>query len=145
MGRAALIALHARIGQTPGGDHYPAHTEPRSPRIAEAAARLNGLHENWLNPSEWTERVPEVVPLGMERNLYPDSVVPKASLSKADAAALQKRTLTNLYNQRPAWLAMAHETRDATVAAAYGWADYTPQMSDEEILARLLALNLQRA
>jgi type II restriction/modification system DNA methylase subunit YeeA len=114
-------------------------------RIAEAAARLNALRENWLNPPEWTERVPEVVPLGMDRSPYPDRIVPKAGLSDADAKALQKRTLTNLYNQRPAWLAMAHEALDAAVAAAYGWADYTPQISDDEILARLLALNLQRA
>ena len=40
---------------------------------------------------------------------------------------------------------MAHETLDAAVAAAYGWTDYTPQLGDDEILARLLALNLQRA
>ena len=58
---------------------------------------------------------------------------------------LAKRTLTNLYNQRPAWLAQAHDTLDATVAAAYGWADYTPSMPDDEILRRLLALNLARA
>jgi len=45
----------------------------------------------------------------------------------------------------PAWLVMAHEALDAAVAGAYGWSDYTPQMSDDEILARLLALNLQRA
>jgi hypothetical protein len=31
------------------------------------------------------------------------------------------------------------------VAEAYGWTDYTPQWSDEEILRRLLALNLERA
>lgn len=66
-------------------------------------------------------------------------------LSTADAAALQKSTLTNLYNQRPAWLAMAHEALDTAVAAAYGWTDYTPHMSDDELLARLLALNLARA
>jgi hypothetical protein len=46
-----------------------------------------------------------------------------------------KRTLTNLYNQRPAWLAQAHATLDAAVAAAYGWADWTPAMPDDEILA----------
>jgi len=34
---------------------------------------------------------------------------------------------------------------DAAVAAAYGCADYTPQMPDEEILRRLLALNRERA
>jgi hypothetical protein len=89
--------------------------------------------------------VPEVVPLGMDQSPYPDRIVPKAGLSETDAKALQKRTLTNLYNQRPAWLAMAHEALDAAVAAAYGWTDYSPQMGDDEILARLLALNLQRA
>ena len=46
---------------------------------------------------------------------------------------------------RPAWLAQAHEALDAAVAAAYGWADYTPASPDDEILRRLLALNLQRA
>jgi hypothetical protein len=55
------------------------------------------------------------------------------------------RTLTNLYNQRPTWLAQAHETLDAAVAAAYGWSDYTPAMPDDENLRRLLALNLERA
>jgi hypothetical protein len=29
--------------------------------------------------------------------------------------------------------------------AVYGWADYTPKTSDEEILRRLLALNLERS
>jgi len=31
------------------------------------------------------------------------------------------------------------------VAAAYGWLDYRADMPDEDILKRLLALNLQRA
>ncbi len=39
--------------------------------IAEAAHRLNALRENWLNPPEWVERVPEVVPG------YPDRIIPK--------------------------------------------------------------------
>jgi hypothetical protein len=66
-------------------------------------------------------------------------------LSQQDAKALQERTLTHLYNQRPAWLAQAHEQLDAAVAAAYGWTDYTPAMPDDEILRRLLALNQERA
>ena len=57
------------------------------------------------------------------------------------AESLKKRTLTNLYNQRPAWLEMAHQKLDA-VFAAYGW---DPAISDEELLAKLLELNLQRA
>ena len=59
-------------------------------------------------------------------------------------ADLKKRTLTNLYNARPAWLAMAHEKLDRAVAAAYGWDDYTPDTADDDILRRLLALNRAR-
>jgi hypothetical protein len=58
---------------------------------------------------------------------------------------MQKCTLTNLYNARPAWLTMAHQQLDAAVAAAHGWADYTAAISDDEILKRLLALNLARS
>ncbi|MDR0672500.1 MAG: hypothetical protein LBF93_02305 [Zoogloeaceae bacterium] len=57
---------------------------------------------------------------------------------------LKTRTLTNLYNQRPAWLDRAHRELDKTVAAAYGWTDYAPDMPDDEILRRLLALNQER-
>jgi hypothetical protein len=57
-------------------------------------------------------------------------------------AELKKRTLTNLYNQRPTWLGLAHKKLDAAVFAAYDWPH---DMSDEEILSRLLALNLERA
>jgi hypothetical protein len=106
--------------------------------IARAAKRLV---DRWLNPPEWTERVPEVVPLGIERSPYPDRILPRPGFEKEVA----KRTLTNLYNLRPTWLAQAHEALDAAVAAAYGWADYTPAMPDEEILRRLLALNQERA
>ncbi|MDO9114490.1 MAG: hypothetical protein Q7U63_11955 [Polaromonas sp.] len=109
--------------------------------IARAAKRLNDLREAWLNPPEWTQRVPEVVPLGMTVSPYPDRILPKAGFEKE----LAERTLTKLYNQRPAWLDAAHKELDAAVATAYGWADYTPDMADEEILKRLLALNLERS
>jgi hypothetical protein len=46
----------------------------------------------------------------------PDRILPK---DQAAAAILAKRTLTNLYNERPQWLADAHETLDRAVAAAY--------------------------
>lgn len=54
---------------------------------------------------------------------------------------LKKRTLTNLYNERPTWLANAHANLDAAVFAAYGW---PPDISDQGILARLLGLNPER-
>ena len=134
----------ALAGKAPAA-HQTIATRDSAIAIAEAAHRLDTLRQNWLNPPEWTRSVPEVVPLGMAESPYPDRIVPRPGLSEADAKALQKRTLTNLYNQRPAWLAQAHEQLDAAVAAAYGWADYTPQMPDDEILRRLLALNLARA
>jgi len=79
------------------------------------------------------ERVPEVVPG------YPDRIVPKDDKA---AAILKKRTLTNLYNERPAWLDHAHRELDEAVAAAYGWPD---NLADGEILERLLKLNQERA
>ena len=85
--------------------------------------------------------MPEVIPLGMDASPYPDRIVPKNGHEKE----LAEHTLTRLYNQRPAWLDAAHQALDAAVAAAYGWADYRAAMPDEEILKRLLALNLQRA
>ena len=110
-------------------------------QIAKAAKHLNDLRENWLNPPEWTDRIPEVTPLGMSSSPYPDRIVAKPGYEKD----LVERALTKLCNQRPTWLNAAHKTLDATVAAAYGWADYKAAMPDEEILKRLLALNLERA
>ena len=52
-----------------------------------------------------------------------------------------ERTLTNLYNQRPAWLDHAHRVLDEAVATAYGW---PADLSDDEVLRRLLALNRER-
>ena len=60
----------------------------------------------------------------------------------ATAAMLKKRTLTNLYNERPTWLANVHRKLDEAVFAAYGW---SPGMTDDELLAKLLELNLSRA
>ena len=105
----------------------------RAVAIAEAARRLDELREAWLNPPDLVERVPEVVPG------YPDRIVP---VSPRAAAILKKRTLTNLYNERPAWLDNAHRDLDAAVAAAYGW---SADIGEEDALARLLALNLERA
>ncbi len=68
---------------------------------------------------------------------------PRLVPKDADCAKqLAKRTLTNLYNARPAWLDQAHRKLDAAVFAAYGW---DPAMSDEQILEKLLALNLERS
>lgn len=111
------------------------YTNAHADEIAAITARLNELRENWLNPPEWTDRIPEVVPG------YPDRIVAKPGCEDR----LKKRTLTNLYNERPTWLANIHRKLDAAVAKAYGWTDYTESMSDDEILRRLLELNLSRS
>ncbi len=86
--------------------------DPRVRAIADAARELVRLRDAWLNPPGAAE------------------------------AELKTRTLTNLYNARPAWLANAHQTLDEAVFAAYGW---PADLSKQEILSRLLALNHQRA
>jgi hypothetical protein len=70
---------------------------------------------------------------------------------RASAAELKKRTLTNLYNERPTWLetcsrtvirGCTHKRMAETVLEAYGW---TGEIGEEEILERLLKLNGERA
>ncbi len=90
---------------------FPDPTPEQRERVGEAARRLGELRDGWLNAP------------GL------------------DPADLAKRTLTNLYNQRPTWLANAHADLDAAVCEAYGW---SPHISDDQILASLLALNLGR-
>jgi type II restriction/modification system DNA methylase subunit YeeA len=120
-------------GLTPNTPAVQYASDPRAIAIAEAARELNEKREAWLNPSEWVERVPEVVPG------YPDRLVPR---SEEAARLLKDRTLTKLYNERPAWLDHLHRCLDEAVAAAYGW---PADLSDENILARLFALNQERA
>ncbi len=91
-------------------------TEPkkdaRVKAIGDAARELVEKRDAWLNPPGTSEQ------------------------ERAD------RTLTNLYNKRPAWLAAAHQKLDEAVFAAYGW---PATLTDAEILERLLALNYERA
>jgi len=91
--------------------------DPLVEAIAEAARELDELRNRWLNPAP------------VDGHPWPES-------------ELKKRTLTNLYNERPTWLRNAHRKLDEAVFAAYGW---DPGLSDEEVLAKLLALNLERA
>ena len=86
--------------------------DPLVEEIASAARRLDELRRNWLNP----ESAPE--------------------------AELKKRTLTNLYNARPTWLANAHAALDRAVYAAE---EDPEEMSEEELLGRLLGLNAERS
>ena len=120
-------------GLTPDSPAADYADDPRAQAIAAAAQRLDGLRRNWLNPSDLVDVVPEVVPG------FPDRLLPK---DERAVAILARRTLTNLYNERPQWLINAHADLDAAVAAAYGW---PPTITEDEALANLLALNLARA
>jgi type II restriction/modification system DNA methylase subunit YeeA len=89
--------------------------DPRVKSIAQAAKELVEQRERWLNA-----------------DLTPDPSPKRRG---------EQRTLTNLYNQRPTWLELAHKKLDEAVFAAYGWKS---DLTDEEILEKLLSLNLER-
>ncbi len=136
-------------GLTPNVPAFIYRDDRRAKRIAEAAVKLNELRENHLNPPDLVRLEPEIVPG------CPSRVLPK---DQAAAEQLKKRTLTNLYNQRPTWLAHAHRDLDRAVVAAYGWPETladraqpeNPDTGDrkaaeEEILKCLFDLNQERA
>jgi hypothetical protein len=133
---------------------FPEPNEKQKIDISTAARELNELRENWLNPPQWTTtRVLEFPgSIGGPWSRFvanPDArgigtvCYPRIEARDEECAKkLAKRTLTNLYNERPAWLSHAHAKLDAAVAAAYG---FDVDLADEQILEKLLALNLERA
>jgi len=142
---------------------WPPGSEPvddaRVRAIAAAAKELNSLRSEWLNPSEWTKsetlEFPGTVGGPWDRFLDKSTIEMRRSIrvglvryarvtprDEVRAKQLKKRTLTNLYNERPTWLDLAHKTLDDAVLDAYGWPHDLP---DDAILERLLALNLERA
>jgi len=94
--------------------------DPRVKSIAQAAKELVEQRNRWLNAEQ---------------------VTVTSEVTVTSSAEKKKRTLTNLYNQRSTWLDLAHKKLDEAVFAAYGW---KPDLSDEEILEKLLALNLSK-
>ena len=128
---------------------FPRPTTEQEAAIAAAAKELNELRERWLNPPEWTAHVWNfpAPPTARGRVMWMQRHVdasrrdmrveskrrhvahskiglaryPRLEPRDADCAAkLKDRTLTKLYNERPAWLDLAHKKLDAAVAAAYG-------------------------
>jgi type II restriction/modification system DNA methylase subunit YeeA len=91
---------------------FPEPDAAQKAEIAAAALELDTLRSGWLNPPAATDD------------------------------ELRKRTLTNLYNEPPSWLAHVHERLDLAVHAAYGW-DYP--LSADEVLDRLVQLNSSRS
>jgi hypothetical protein len=133
---------------------FPEPTAAQRDAIAAAAYELDLLRSTWLNPPEWTREEVLTFPGSVdgpwsryvtEANAKGIGTVRYPRIVPADDAAakkLAKRTLTNLYNDRPTWLDLAHKRLDEAVFAAYGW---PADLTDDDLLARLLALNLERA
>lgn len=101
--------------------------------ISAAARALDETRSRWLNPPELVRAEPDVVPE------LPPRLVPVSPEAERE---LKTRTLTNLYNARPAWLDLLHKDLDRAVLTAYGWPE---DIEENELLRRLLALNHQRA
>jgi hypothetical protein len=152
---------------------------PAYKRIAEAAKSLNEQRERWLNPPEWIDQLAARIDATDKFEDVPKEARPLIRQSAIMAAAakdprLKKRTLTNLYNERPTWLKLAHEQLDRAVLAAYAamdkagdwsedwaevWADTGAGQPlpadhplaakraemDQKVLANLLRLNHKRA
>jgi hypothetical protein len=148
-------------------------------RIAEAAKTLNEQRERWLNPPEWIEPLAAKIDAADTFEDVPKearALVRQSAIMAAAAkdAQLKKRTLTNLYNERPTWLKLAHEKLDRAVLAAYAATDAAGEWDedwaavwvdtgagqplppnhplaarrsevDQKLLANLLRLNHQRA
>jgi len=100
------------------------------------ATELNEKRERWLNPPEWIEQVAAKVDAADRFDDVPEPARPLIRQSAIMAAAakdarLKKRTLTNLYNERPTWLKLAHETLDRAVLAAYAAVDPDGHWSED--------------
>jgi type II restriction/modification system DNA methylase subunit YeeA len=131
---------------------FPDAAPEQREAIAEAARELDRLRSAWLNPPEWTRletlRFPgstngpwaRYVQDANERGLGTVHYSRLVARDDESSRQLARRTLTNLYNQRPTWLALAHRKLDEAVCASYGW---PPSITDADILARLLELNLR--
>lgn len=133
----------------PPGQEPSEADDPRVFAIAEAARQLDQFRTAWLNPPPTQDK----------------------TISVAEAKRLNNLTLTNLYNaltlyraafkgklrDRVRWaketkniitleqideLDHIHNSLDRAVLDAYGWPHH---LTDEQILERLLALNLERA
>jgi hypothetical protein len=153
--------------------------DPLCRRIAAAAKELDAMRQRWLNPPEWIEPIAAAVDAADDfadvpveaRGLIRQSAIMAAAAKDTN---LKKRTLTNLYNERPTWLKLAHAELDRSVLAAYAavdapggwredwaelWADSGAGQAlpnghpltarrteiDQKVLANLLRLNQERS
>ena len=152
---------------------------PAYRRVAAAATALDEQRRCWLNPPEWIEALGRHIEAREDFTRVPDETrdLIRWSAMMAEAARdkdFKTRTLTNLYNARPAWLRRAHRELDAAVLSAYAAVDPAGEWSadwaevwqdagagqplpeghpladrraeiDQKVLAHLLRLNQSRS
>ena len=113
------------------------------------------LHEKWAlgicssledrpryTPTTCFETFPFPRPTEEQRAAIAEAAKALHEMRQAALDNDPKLTMTALYNKRPTWLDNLHKDLDRAVLAAYGWPE---DIGDEELLERLLALNLERA
>jgi hypothetical protein len=87
-------------------------------------------------PAKWPELLAAEIDASDKFTDVPIEARPLIRQSAIMAAAagdprLKKRTLTNLYNERPTWLRLAHEKLDRAVLAAYAATDASGEWSED--------------
>ena len=140
----------------------PGREDQRAPAvqaIAQAAQALVAQRDLWLaggepealtpalSPREREPEGAEAAGVAGEPNVGSQHIAPRPRTGEGTGVREPgvrepNRTLTGLYNTRPDWLDLAHRRLDQAVFAAYDW---PPDLADDAILERLLALNGQRA
>lgn len=137
--RTALQEMIARIELAPGSTQVTIHyAVPVASAISADTTGVTLASPRGLEPDQPAT--------GFKGNPVAEAIAATARdlIDKRENALVSGRSLTNLYNERPTWLADAHTKLDSAVAAAYGWMDWGPGLADEVILTRLLAENQAR-
>jgi hypothetical protein len=110
-----MVESGSHVSDKPTPLSWPPGSKPvDDPRVrAIAAQALDDTRSAWLDPPNTPE------------------------------AELKKRTLTNLFNERPTWLLNLHAALDRAVWDAYGWPEeeVPANVAEEVILERVLGLN----
>ncbi len=166
--RAAMVGLSRYIATPRVSRHrvfvwVPAETLPDSAVVGIAkdddftfGVLHSSVHEAWARrvgtqlreresgfrytPRTTFEPFPFPEPTDDQRRAVANAAAELVKYRDGWLRAVEGRTLTELYNDPPAWLSHQHDRLDAAVLGAYGW----PDVSEEELLRRLLELNAER-
>jgi type II restriction/modification system DNA methylase subunit YeeA len=133
----------------PPGQEPAEADDPRVLAIAEAARQLDQFRTAWLNPPATQEKTISVGEEKRRNNLTLTNLYNALNLYRTDfqgklkdRTRWAKETKGIISLEEIDELDHIHTTLDRAVLAAYGW---PPTLTDEQILERLLALNLARA